>query len=130
MNIIEEIQENAQLQNWPFPKTFEALKTAGVTSYIVHLTQSYHVVFQGSFGSFKKTELKGYHPLQTSQVFCDVMTKEAIIRHIEGKTNYLELLEDLSMAGISHYQVDMQSRKIRYFNPAETKYHLEIVPVI
>ena len=47
--------------------------------------------------------------------------------YIKENTDFSSV-EDLSKAGVSHYQVDMQSREIRYFNPSETECHLEIVP--
>lgn len=128
MNIIESIQQKARDNNWPYPKTFEAYKTAGITSYTVRLGENFQSHYVGNGENFEHNELQNYKPLKVSNQFSSNGVKEAIMDHTHAKTNYNEFLEEIAKAGVSHYQVNMLTREIRYFNPDETLYHQEIVP--
>lgn len=128
MNIIEAIQQEAQIHQWPFPKIFEALKAAGIMSYTITLTDHYHAIFKGSFGIIEQNGLENYKSLSASKAFSSIAVREAIVNHMAGKTDYERFLDDIAKAGVSHYTVNMQTREIRYFNPDETQYHQEIVP--
>lgn len=128
MKNIEAIQHEATINKWPYPKTFDALKEAGVWSYYVEFEDRYHVVFEGESDDVVQTGLEGFQPLKAATMFSEQGVKQAIQDHMAGKTNYLELLSDLSQAGVSHYTVDMDARTIFYYNPDESQFVCEQVP--
>ncbi len=129
MNKLEQVLANSKLNKWPYPKTFEALIEAGVTSYRVNFKNEYESIFYGNFGTFQEPALPGFHPLKIAKAFSAQGVKESIIKHMQEKTSYMEFLADIASQGASHYVVDMSKRKITYLNPDESESHIENVPV-
>ncbi len=129
MKNIEAIQHEAAVNKWPYPKTFEAFKTAGLKSYRVVLGDHYQVIFEGDSGIFEQTGLDGYSPLKAAKTFSQEGVKQAIYNHMGGKTSYVQFLADIANAGVTHYVVDMNSRAILYYNVDETTFHRENVPL-
>jgi uncharacterized protein YbcV (DUF1398 family) len=128
MQNLEQILINSKSNKWPFPKTFEALIEAGVTSYSVHFGAQFKSIYQGNFGTFQEETLSGYYPLTTARIFSAQGVKDSIIKHIQEKTSYVEFLADIAAFGASHYVVDMAKRRVTYFNADETQFHIENVP--
>lgn len=128
MKNIEQIVNQAKKDQWPYPKTFDALKEAGVVSYAVHFSQVYKAEYKGTFGSWFESAPEGYHPISVSSEFSGEGVKTAIIRHMEKKTSYVECIQELGRAGVSHYLVDMNARTVTYFNPSESESQVENVP--
>lgn len=130
MNTIEIIINKSHQGIISYPEAFEALKAAGVEKYGCELTQRYASVYEGTFGQWEQNDIKDYQPLKTSEVFCTQMIKEALGNRAQKKTSFVEFLQDIAHAGVSHYTVDMKTREVKYYNPSETQYHSEIVPII
>jgi uncharacterized protein YbcV (DUF1398 family) len=130
MNPIEAIVNRSHQGVVSYPEAFEALKTAGVERYSCELTHRYTSVYEGTFGKWEQNDIEDYQPLKTSEIFCAQMIKEAIMNRAHGKTSFVEFLQDIAQAGVSHYAVDMKTRELKYYNPSEAQYHSEIVPKI
>jgi uncharacterized protein YbcV (DUF1398 family) len=129
MKKLEQVLVNSKENKWPYPKTFEALIEAGVTSYTVNFKDEFAAVFYGDFGTYQEPALPGFHPLKIAKAFSAQGVKESIIKHTQAKTSYLEFIADIASQGASHYVVDMPKRKITYYNPDESESHIENVPV-
>lgn len=128
MKSIEAIQHEATVNKWPYPKTFEAYKTAGIRLYRVLLGESYQVIYEGTSEVFEQTGLEGYQYIKAAKIFSQDGVKEAIRIHMNEKTSYVQLLADIAHAGVTHYVVDMSARAVFYYNEDETEFHREDVP--
>lgn len=126
---IEKILKQGKENKWPYPKTFQLLKDAGVTTYEVWLA-NYDNSYKGTFGEWKETPPKGYQPLIVSEVFCQDSIADAICRHQQGETTFVEVMKELALAGVSHYRVDMGQRTVTYFDRNEKNQHQERVPQV
>lgn len=127
-NNIANIDKEAKINSWPFPKKFEALKAASLESYEVHFADYYKAQFNGTYTHFIKETLDGYSPIKASSNFNAEGIKNAIIRHIKEKTPYIDFLQDIAANGSTHYKVDMKERTVTYFNADESSCYREKVP--
>lgn len=125
---IQEILTQAKNNQWPYPKTFDALKKAGTEFYKVSFIDTYKACYQGSFGRIEESAPAGYHAMQSKAVFNGSAIKAAIVEHAQGKTSYIEFLEEIAIQGASHYTVDMLNRTVSYFNRDESLSYVEAVP--
>jgi len=128
MQDIEIILKTAKADQWPYPKTFEMLKKAGVTSYTIHFSSQYDATFLGEFGVWKEVAPSGYIPLQATKEFSGDGVKAALGRHIKNQTTYVQLLAELAQAGASQYKVDMDKRTVTYSNDEGTQSYQQHVP--
>lgn len=126
---IEKILTESKTNKWPYPKTFEALKNASVDSYSVSFGNGFQAIYRGGFGSLQEKEPAGYHPVKVAKDFESKNIKNAIIKHVQQQTPFVEFLEDIASFGVSHYVVDMKLRTVTYFNPDESQSHVENVPL-
>lgn len=126
---LEQLLATSKKERWPYPKTFEAMKALGMESYDVYFAQDYKTEYKGTFGEWTEGAPEGYHPIAVSSIFSAAGVKAAIMRHAEKKTDYIGFLEEIGQAGASHYRVDMATRAVTYYNPAETGSHVELVPL-
>jgi DNA-binding MarR family transcriptional regulator len=124
LNILNEAWDN----KWPYPKTFQVLKEAGLRKYSVRFTDTYQSQFIGEFGEFKKDALEGYAPVKAASKFDAVGIKNAIINHVKESTHYHDFLRDVAAHGCTHYKVDMNDRSVKYYNHDESECHVEHVP--
>lgn len=127
---IENIFKKSAEEKWPFPKTFEALKSAGVESYKVIFDNEFDAFYKGKFGYFKRPMLPGYYPLKTADKFSEEKIRGVIKQHLKEQTPYLNFLEEAVKCGVSHYTVDMLNQTVTYYNPDESKFYQEHVPNI
>lgn len=125
---LEAIIKTARIDQWPYPKTFEMLKRAGVASYTVHFTDEYNATYLGSFGTWKEATPSGYKRLQTAKQFSEEGVKASLSRHIENQTTYSQLLAELAENGVSHYKVEIAERTVTYFSDDEMQFHQQNVP--
>ena len=130
MQNIKNILKEATLNHWPYPKTFEALKAAGLQRYEVQFANKYRAVFFGTGGTFVEDTLEGYKSLKAGDKFSPEGLKDAVIKHATKRTHYLDFLIDAAENGASHYKVDMKKRTVTYFNPSETESYEETVPQV
>jgi DNA-binding MarR family transcriptional regulator len=126
---IAHILKEAKDNRWPYPRTFEALKKAGVESYRVSWANGhYYGLYKGSFGEFKETAPEGFKSVPIATMACPEDTQNAIVRHQQKKTSFVELLAEIAKAGISHYDVDIQQRTVRYYDLNNALIREEHVP--
>lgn len=130
MNTIKNILKDAMMNQWPYPKTFEALKAEGLQNYEVRFIGSYKAEFNGTFGSFTEENLDGYNSIKESDHFNSNGIKNAVIKHVTEKTHYLEFLQDAAANGATHFRVDIAKRTVTYLNSDESASYIEYVPEI
>lgn len=90
MKIVKNILKESKDNKWPYPKTFEALKAAGLQSYKVEFINSYHTSYKGTFGTFEEDSIEGYKALKLSKEFSAEGVKNAIIKHMKEHTHFLD----------------------------------------
>lgn len=125
-NILKEAKEKV----WPYPKTFEVLKDAGVISYEVSWINAYKAVYQTTSGEYQEPVPAGFMLVPIASEFSEEQVKQALLDHQQKKTNFVQFLNGLAAAGISHYRVDMLSRTVTYYNPSEKQSYVQHVPAI
>ena len=127
-NSIETILKQAQEKRWPYPQTFQALKEAGVETYTVRWGEDYYAEYIGSFGVWTHHGLQGWTPLLTAPVFSENDLKASLIKHQQGKSDYVSFLKEASAAGVTHYRVEMDKRTVSYYDREERHSYVEKVP--
>lgn len=125
---VKEILQEAKENKWPYPKTFEMLKNAGVKEYNVRFIEKFDACYKGDFGVLQEPVPAGYVMLLVVGNFSQDAVKTALKNHIAGKRNYVEFLSDIASAGVTHYKVSMQDRTVTYYDENENHFHQENVP--
>lgn len=128
MHNIEKILTEAKQNKWPYPKTLDALRAEGVTSYKVTFKNDYQAIYKGEFGTWKEATPNGYQAVLTATTFDSSKVQKAIMNHIEKNTSYTEVLVDLAASGVAHYLVDAVKRTVTYYNNDESMNYSETVP--
>lgn len=129
MKNVEAIIKISKAERWPYPRIFETLKENGIKFYIVKLGQEYYASYVGEFGEYLEPAPLEYTPLSPSGTFNADGVIAAINRSIAKEITYVEFLESIASSGVTHYKVDMEKRRITYFNKDESQYHTETIPV-
>src|SRR3989442_1192821 len=127
--ILTQLHREALEKEWPFPKLFEALKNAQVTSYEV-IVESGHRTSKGSFGVCQDMVLPDFQTLTTQDHFDEKAVIHALGRRQRKETTYRGFLCDIAMAGVKHYLVDMAQRKVRYWGKDEGDCYIQNIPQI
>lgn len=131
MNTINQIQDilaQSKKEHWPYPKTFNALRDAGVSFYQVIFSEPFEAFYEGSFGRFEEQALPDYSAPHINPVFSAVGIQESIKKHLREKTSYLSWLNEAASQGAASYTVNMSNRTVTYFNLDKTKEYIEHVP--
>jgi uncharacterized protein YbcV (DUF1398 family) len=128
INELENILKQAKENQWPYPKTFAALKMAGVISYEITLGNC-GGTYYGMFGVWKEPPPKDCQPLAIVELFSQEAAKEALARHQQSQTNYTEWLVEMAAAGVSHYRVNIEERTVTYYDKGELNSLVEGVPL-
>lgn len=128
MNNIKNILKDATVNQWPYPKTFGALKAEGLQNYEVHFADYYKAHFNSTLGSFTEDSLDNYTTIKANKHFNSEGIKNAVIKHVTERTHYLDFLKDAAENGATHYKVDMDKRTVTYFNVDESASYIEYVP--
>lgn len=128
MELLKKVLQESKENKWPYPKTFDAIKKAGVSSYTVHFAGHYSSTYTGSFGTYEEKGLDGYKPLTASKSFSKTGLSQAVINHAVKKSHYLDFLKDAAASGSTHYVVDMEKRTVTYYNVDESASYQELVP--
>ncbi|RTL05865.1 DUF1398 domain-containing protein [Candidatus Dependentiae bacterium] len=128
--IIKNILKEATINKYPYPKTFELLKSNGLLKYHIHFANYYKAVFELDSSTFVENTLEGYVPVKASELFNNAGIQNAIHKHIVEHTDYIDFLHDIAANGATHYKVDIAKRTVTYFNDAEDQHHTEHVPTV
>ena len=102
---IEEISKQSKAERWPFPKTFETMKEAGVDYYDVDVA-THQITYHGDDTSFTE-DVPGFLNLQVAEHFEKQAVSDAIRHHQKEKTSYNDFLQSIANAGVKFYRVDM-----------------------
>jgi uncharacterized protein YbcV (DUF1398 family) len=126
-NLVKEITVKSKAERWPYPKTFEALKEAGVRSYRAEVA-NHEITYIGDEGTYvEKNHMEKNH-FQVSDQFNGEAVKAAIKRHQDNRTPFDNFLREIAKAGVKYYEVDMGARKINYTSGRNGECHAENIP--
>lgn len=110
---ILEITKISKAEKWPFPKTLNALKEAGVENYIVE-PASGSITYYGYGKQHTDSEEESLKNLLPSGHFDVKALKEAIQAHQSKRTPYSEFMREIMKAGVVRYRVDVVNRTCTY----------------
>ena len=122
-----EISRVSKAERWPYPKTFEALKEAGVEYYDVDVA-THRITYHGKGQSFDEGAPAGHPTLQVSHHFDKSGIESSIRHHQVAKTAYADFLREIAKAGVKFYRVDMAKRTVSYCGSSPGEEHVEKVP--
>jgi len=112
---------------WPYPKKFQALVDAGVTSYEVKIDR-HQAEYRGSFGTWLEPTPEGLSDLTINTEFDKNAFINGLKDHMAGKTTYVEWLAETARAGVARYVVNMADRTVTYYGINSNDFHVEHVP--
>lgn len=115
---IEEILKLSRAEKWPFPRTFGALKEAGVEYYEVRITRP-EIVYFGEGKSFSEV---------TKREFDVDAIKQALETHRRERSHYEDFLKNIALAGVTHYRVNMSKREVTYCGENPKEEYAEKIP--
>ena len=96
---VRELSERSKRERWPFPRTFEALKDAGVESYRFDVSTC-ETAFQGNHGAPLSEPLAGADRVDIAPALDAGAVAAAIQRHMLEKTPFLEFRAAAAQAGV------------------------------
>ena len=123
---VEEIGKKSKAERWPFPKTFEELKAAGVASYKFDVATA-ETTFTGDDGAYFSEVLDAAGAVSIAPALDASAVLAAIKRHMMDKTPFLDFRADAARAGVQYWEVDMNARTCAYFGKDGGR-HIEQVP--
>lgn len=128
MNIakVEEISRVSKLEKWPYPRTFNSLKDAGVESYKTNVS-NHELTYNGDGKSWVE-KAPNAPTIDISKTFDATAVAMVIQKHTTEKTSYETFLKGIATAGVVCYVVDMNKNEISYqgANPGES--YVEKIP--
>lgn len=118
---VKRISEISKHERWPYPKTFQELINAGVTSYRTNVADG-RTVYVGEGDQYEEWHESLSPPLKISARFQAEAVKRGLKHHQKNQTSYSDFLKDMADAGVHYYDVDMDKRTINYTSskPGET----------
>lgn len=127
-NHIRQISEQSKSEKWPFPKTFETLKSEGVMSYRFDVPTC-ETVFMGDNGIAYSELLAGAERIEIAPTLDADAVAPAIKRHIANHTPFLDFRIEAARAGVEYWEVAMDARTVTYVGVNGDK-HVEQVPAL
>lgn len=109
---IQKISKISKEEQWPYPKTFTALKEAGVESYEVEIAHHKTTYFGGGKTYVEETQTP--KPLEVSPTFNSSGVEASLRIHQAGKTDFPQFLDGIAKNGVYKYIVDMSKRTVSY----------------
>ncbi len=124
---LEEIKKLSLEQKWTFPRTFSALKEAGVESYEVWVP--YHeIIYHGGGTQFVESHPQSANKVSVSENLKIKPLKEAISRGRKRTINFERFLDAIAKAGVQTYNAKMAESKITYVGKSGDEYSENIPP--
>lgn len=117
---IAEIRRRAKSEQWDYPKHFNALKDAGVTSYHVDVASEATTFFLNS--DTWQELISPREPLHIAPRFDQDKLKKALARHQNKETTYEQFLAEIAQAGVKSYVVTFDTRKVTYKGASGEKF--------
>jgi uncharacterized protein YbcV (DUF1398 family) len=124
---IEEISIQSKAEKWTYPKTFKALKEAGVASYEVDVA-THQIIYFSKGQSFRENAPKDFRSLTVQKKYDLKGIKSALDQVRLQKINYAGFLEAIALAGVKHYKVDMSVNTVTYYGSNSDEEYAEKVP--
>jgi uncharacterized protein YbcV (DUF1398 family) len=124
---IIEISFTSKKEQWPYPKTFQALKDAGVTSYEVIPSSRQITYFIGN-DSFQEPIPAGFQPHPLGKIYKIKAIMQAIKDAQLHTITYEGFLKQIANAGVALYRVEMESNVITYLGANSGEEYAEIIP--
>ncbi len=120
----------AKEEAWPFPKTFDSLKEAGVVSYAVSWQNGkYHSQFNlADNSSLAGEKIASLEDIKIADEYLENKAKNALLTHQQGKTSFVEWVLEMANAGVASYLVKMSDRTVHYFSFDSSQSFVEVVP--
>lgn len=130
MNSIQDLINQADTAEWPYPKLFESLKNQGVTSYFVDFTgnEGYNALYRTKKEIIKAETPPGYIKPPVNEIFSEDKIKEALADRMQKNITYAQFLCRIADAGVTHYHVDMEKRQNTYCNKNESHFYVQNIP--
>lgn len=129
MNVpkVVQISQVSKSEKWPYPKTFNSLKEAGVESYKTQVS-NHELTYMGGGNTWIEKTISDHNVIPVANAFNAAEVAKVIQKHAAEKTSYDKFLQGIAAAGVVCYVVDMVKREISYqgANPGEC--HIEKVP--
>src|SRR5262245_22840993 len=123
---VAEIAGQSKREKWPFPRTFEALKAAGVASYRFDVP-SCETLFRDPQGSAVAEGIASAPRVEVAPALDPAAVAAAIRRHITEQTPFLDFRGEAARAGVLFWEVDMSRRTVTYCGE-DGGQHVEEVP--
>ena len=129
MNVqkVAEISRISKAEKWPYPKTFNSLKEAGVESYRTQVS-NHELTYTGGGKNWIEKTMSDHDAISVANTFSRSDVVQAIQKHTLEKTSYDSFLQGIAAAGVVCYIVDMVRREISYQGVNAGESHVEKVP--
>ncbi len=129
MNVedVKRITQQSKQEKWQYPKTFQALVEAGVTSYRTDIATN-STTYSGNGVDYVEELLSLSKGLEVSTIFHKDAVKQALEHHQKFNTPYANFLKDIAAAGVNYYLVDMVSRVIKYTSGRADEAYIQSIP--
>lgn len=129
---IESILAQSEKEQWFFPQEFQALKDAGITSYHVCWQGTPMIIYKSEEAEWRNENASKLPDDLSINLVADSFSKEAFDEALQKRmahiTTYKQFIKDISLAGISHYDVCMIDRTVTYHGKSETSCLVQRVP--
>ncbi|WP_150272801.1 DUF1398 family protein [Paenibacillus tepidiphilus] len=131
MNIeeVKRISEVSKRERWPYPRTFQALLGAGVTSYRTSIADN-GTIFSGEGGEYEEPNDETAPSLEVAENYEADAVKRGLAHHQQHRTPFADFLKDMAAAGVQYYEVDMLKRTIDYTSGRPGESVVETVPAV
>lgn len=126
---IHDLVNLSKMENWPFPKIFDAFKKAGAESYHVQLSP-FEVIFIGGEENWQCPQRQEIFLSKTSPVFDKQQIMETLQIHQSGQSSYRDFLQSLAHSGVDSYVGDIRKRTVTFFSEDENHSYKEKVPKV
>lgn len=129
MNVakVADISRISKLEKWPYPKTFNSLKEAGVESYKTQVS-NHELTYSGGGNHWTEKTISDSKKITVAKKFDATEVAKAIQKHTAEKTSYDSFLQGIAAAGVVCYVVDMDKREISYQGAHEGDSYVEKIP--
>src|SRR4051794_26219921 len=96
---IAEISQKSKSERWDYPRTFNALKEAGVQYYETQVSD-HQITYYGSGPNLIEPAPADFQTLQVSQKFDAEAVGGVIRKHQTERTSYGDFLKGIALAGV------------------------------
>ncbi len=128
-NKVIDMMTKAKNEDWPFPKTFNALQELGVLTYRVSWENGYQSLMTMVTGEcINEDNPEWFTQPEIHTIYSEAEAKKALKMHQLGETNFLQWMHDMAHAGVTSYLVTMSDRTVMYYSHDKTASFVEMVP--